>query len=444
MIYRILAIMLVTLVACTPKRLVESTKMKVLTFDPIKIIDIHSTKGRTGPCEPSISINPNDPSIVIAGSVLDNLYVSKDGGLTYTTQKLKSSFGVYGDPVVRHAYDGSVTYAHLSNPSGQAYSSDDFLDRIVVQRSTDMGQTWTNGSSPEADKKKDHDKHWLVPHPNKADVIMIWTEFDKYGSKSPEDKSRILFSKSADAGLTWSKAIDISSLEGDCLDDDMTTEGAVGAFGLNDDYYVVWGFNQNIYFNKSTDKGMSWLNDEISIANQKGGWSYMIPGIDRANGMPTIKVDHSNGKYRGRMYVSWGDQSKGTDDTDLWVMYSDDGGKRWSKPLRVNDDYGRPAHQFFAAMDLDVVTGYLYFIFYDRRNHKDDNTDVYLAYSTDGGDRFVNMKISEIPFKPQDDLEVFFGDYNDLSVYNGIIRPIWTRQDGKTLTVQSAVINVKK
>ena len=117
-----------------------------------------------------------------------------------------------------------------------------------------------------------------------------------------------------------------------------------------------------------------------------------------------------------------------------------DGGNTWSAPTRVNND-GAGNHQFFTWLAVDPVTGYLYVVFYDRRHHEDDKTDVYLAYSKDGGKTFVNAKISQSPFLPTKD--VFFGDYNHLSVHNGRVRPIWTRlQDGK-LSVWTALVRLK-
>ena len=35
------------------------------------------------PCEPSIAISPVDPNIMVAGSILDNVYRSSDGGVTW-------------------------------------------------------------------------------------------------------------------------------------------------------------------------------------------------------------------------------------------------------------------------------------------------------------------------------------------------------------------------
>ncbi|TAE05344.1 MAG: exo-alpha-sialidase, partial [Bacteroidetes bacterium] len=112
----------------------------------------------------------------------------------------------------------------------------------------------------------------------------------------------------------------------------------------------------------------------------------------------------------------------------------------WSKPKRVNDD-GAGKHQFFNWMAVDPVTGYIHVVFYDRRNYNDSQTDVWLATSKDGGETFQNEKISETPFKPNK--YVFFGDYNNISAYKGVVRPIWTRLDGTKLSVWTALIEKK-
>ncbi|MFT6719038.1 MAG: hypothetical protein ACJAY8_001437, partial [Sphingobacteriales bacterium] len=82
-----------------------------------------------------------------------------------------------------------------------------------------------------------------------------------------------------------------------------------------------------------------------------------------------------------------------------------------------------------------------YLVYYDRRNYADLNTDVVLAWSRDGGITFEEKVISESPFSPTD--EVFFGDYNNISAHNGLIRPIWTRLEKDTLSILTAIINLK-
>ena len=156
--------------------------------------------------------------------------------------------------------------------------------------------------------------------------------------------------------------------------------------------------------------------------------------------MPVIKVDHSNSPSKGTLYVSWSDQRNGKDNTDVWLIHSKDKGKTWSQPARVNNDEGAH-HQFFSWFDVDPITGHLYWVFYDRRKHQNNDNDVFLAWSKDGGKSIKNTKISESPFQPTKD--VFFGDYNNISAYNGRVRPIWTRMDNGRLSVYTALIDVK-
>jgi hypothetical protein len=393
-----------------------------------------------GPCEPTIAISPLDPNFIAAGAVLDKLFISKDGGLTWKEDKLKSPYGVFGDPVIVFDNKGKLYYAHLSNPKGKAYDSEEFLDRIVVQTSSD-GVNFSDGNSPYGNRVKDQDKHWLAVSPLDNTILMSWTEFDEYGSKKESCKSRIMFSLSKNQGESWSDALAISELEGDCIDDDQTTEGAVPAVGLDGTYFVVWSFNNKIYLDKSTDQGRTWMKADQLIADQPGGWTIDIPGINRCNGMPVLKIDHSNGPHKGHLYVSWTDQRNGETDTDVWVIKSTDQGKSWTKPSRVNDD-APGKQQFLSWMDVDPTTGIIYWVFYDRRNYSNNMTDVFIAYSTDGGKTFINKKISDSPFLPNSD--VFFGDYNDISVRNGIVRPIWTRLHEGKLSVHTAIINAKQ
>ena len=425
-------------ISCSKK--IVPAAYQLTELENVKNITLLEGRSGLGPCEPSICISPINTKLILAGSVLDNVHFSKDGGLSWSNSKLKSSYGVFGDPVTIIDQKGKFYYAHLSNPKGRPYSSEEFLDRIVVQ-SSDDGIHFNDGSYPKGNQLKDQDKHWLAVNPHDNALLMSWTEFDKYGSKEDQDKSRILFSLSKDQGKTWSDALAISEIEGDCLDDDNTAEGAVPAVGIDGSFYVCWSIKNKIYLDISKDGGKTWLANDKIIADQPGGWSFDIPGITRCNGMPVIKVDHSNGNHRGRIYVSWADQRNGEDDTDVWIIWSDDNGNNWSKANRVNND-GIGKHQFFSWMTIDQSNGNIFLVFYDRRAYDDLQTDVYLASSDNGGQSFLNMRISEQPFTPTK--QIFFGDYNDISAVNGVVRPIWTRMQDGVLSVHTAIINFDK
>ena len=423
------------LLACSQKTV---TAIQGSDTESIEAVLIHESSGFLGPCEPTICINANNSQNVVAGAVLDHVYVSNDGGKSWSRDRLKSSYGVYGDPVIRCDYAGNFYYAHLSNPKGVARTSDSWLDRIVIQKSEDGGNTWSDGSYTKPRSPKDQDKHWLAIDPADNTIYMTWTEFDLYGSKKPSDKSRILFTKSTDGGASWSDPLRISQFEGDCIDHDQTPEGAVPCVGLNGEVYVAWSFDEKIYFDRSNDGGQTWLDEDIVVTDQPEGWTISVPGIMRCNGMPITGIDRSGGAHHGRIYVNWSDQRNGVDDTDIWLAYSNDQGNSWSEPIRVNDDEAG-AHQFLTWMAVDESTGNIYIVFYDRRAHNDNTTDVYLAYSSDGGQTFQNKKINSTSFLPKP--HVFFGDYNDISVKDGMVRPIWTQLNNDSLSVWTALIN---
>jgi len=387
------------------------------------------------PEEPSIYINPKNTDKLIAGANINNLFYSNDGGYTWTVSTLTSSTnGVWGDPVTIVDTAENYYFFHLSYPPAGSW-----IARIVCQKSTDFGVTWNDGSYMGLNGTKAQDKEWAIVDWTNNNMYVTWTQFDDYGSSNPNDSSSILFSKSTDEGETWSPALRINEVNGDCIDDDNTTEGAVPAVGPNGEIYVAWAGPAGLVFDRSLDQGETWLDEDIFIDPFPGGWNYNIPGIMRCNGLPITVCDLSGGPNHGTIYVNWTDQGNGASDTDVWLAKSTDGGDTWSSPVRVNDDPpGR--HQFFTWMSVDQVTGYLWFVWYDRREYNDSNTDVYMAVSTDGGDTFTNFKVSEEPFVPSSN--VFFGDYNCVSSHNNVVRPIWTRLHNGQLSVWTAIIDV--
>jgi BNR/Asp-box repeat len=392
--------------------------------------------GGFGPCEPSIFINPKNPQNIVAGSVLNEAHFSFDGGKTWNRTTLTSPYGVYGDPCIIADKHGHFYYFHLSDSEGKSRSGEGWLDRMVCQKSLNGGKTWDKGRFMGLNPPKDQDKEWAVADPKSGNIYVTWTQFDKYGSENTKDSTHILFAKSSNGGKSWSIAKRINQIGGNCIDDDKTTEGAVPAVGPLGEVYVSWSVNDKIYFDASHDAGKTWMAKDIEVADLVGGWSYDIPGLGRANGMPVTACDLSKSEHRGTIYINWSAQKD--NDTDVWLAKSTDGGNTWSKPLKVNDDKSGK-HQFFNWMAVDPSTGYIYIVFYDRRNYTDNQTDVYLATSKDGGVTFTNERISASPFIPS--TQGFFGDYNNISAINGIVRPIWTRMDAGKLSIWTALID---
>jgi hypothetical protein len=288
-----------------------------------------SDPARSDPNEVTIAINPANPLNLAAGANLRYYYHSTDGGWTWSEGLMGSSLGVWGDPSVAFDADGGLYFGHLSNPSSPGY----WIDRIVVQKSTDGGTSWNDGVGVGFTSPRQQDKEWITADITNSiyrnNIYMAWTEFDNYGSTTPGDSSRILFSRSVDGGHTWSNPLKVSDVDGDCVDDDNTVEGAVPAVGPNGEVYLAWSGPMGILFDKSTDGGVTWGADRV-IADQPGGWAFHVSGLNRCNGFPVTVCDISNSRHRGTVYVLWSDQRNGTEDTDVFIIKSSDGGSTWS------------------------------------------------------------------------------------------------------------------
>ncbi|MBS0010617.1 MAG: exo-alpha-sialidase [Bacteroidales bacterium] len=381
--------------------------------------------------EVSVAINPLNTDNVVIGSNLNWYYYSFTGGTSWTEDNIVSNaYGVWGDPVLMFDDIGIVYYCHLSNPEGDAW-----VDRIVVQKSLTGGQSWNDGVGVGLNGSKVQDKEWICFDRSNSswsgNLYMSWTEFDDYGSADPEDKSRIRFSHSSDRAESWSAPLVISDTEGDCLDGDNTMEGAVPCTGNNGEIYIAWAGPEGVYFDKSTDGGQSFGAD-IIISDMPGGWAFDVPGIYRCNGLPFTVCDNSDSPYSGNIYVMWSDQRKGTDNTDIFIIKSEDSGETWSNRKTVNTD-GTSTHQFFPNIVVDPVSGIIYIVYYDRSQTTGDETEVWLARSDDGAESFSTYKISKTPFTPESD--IFFGDYIDIDAWDGFVYPAWMEMRDRNMSV---------
>ncbi|MDJ0842052.1 MAG: sialidase family protein [Acidobacteriota bacterium] len=396
----------------------------------------HNGRG-LAPCEPAVTISPLNRDHIVVGAIPDKVYVTRDGGKNWSRHKLKSKYGVWGDPALVTDTRGHVYYFHLANPPRSKAGKNGRLERIVCQKSTDGGKTWKGAGYVGYRTPRDQDKEWADVDPRTNTIYVTWTEFDEYGSKDPQCHSRILFAKTSDGGETWSKDTVLSKQLGNCRDDDATAEGAVPAVGPDGTVYVAWSLREVIYFNRSHDSGETWLPEEKAIAKQPGGWDFKIPGLRRCNGLPTLVCDRSGKAFNGSLYLSWSDQRAGKHDTDVYLKISRDGGETWLPTQRVNDDMSG-VHQFLSWPAVDQVTGNLYVVFYDRRNYTNQRTDVFLAWSVDGGKTFTNQRISRQSFYPK--AKTFFGDYSNIAARDGRIVPVWTRVDDAKTSVWAAII----
>jgi hypothetical protein len=380
------------------------------------------------PNEPSICMNPANPDQIIIGSVPDNYYTTNDGGLTWQHGTITSSFGVNGDPVILVDTGGNFYYFHLVSD----------LSRIVCQKTSGLQAPWSEESYTAVYDNYDIDKEWATYDPVTNNLYTSWTRFNTWGSSNPSDSTDIFLSKSTNGGQTWGAQKLISNIGGNATGGFGSVHGSYPTTGPNGEVYVAWWSPAGLMFDKSTDEGETWLSTDINITGFPVQWIVGIPGIQTGVSFPVIACDRSNGPNQGTIYVNWTDKRSGTNDANIWIAKSTDGGNTWSLPIRVNDD-GPGKHQFFNFITIDQVTGKVYIIYYDRRNYADSRTDVYLAISENGGETFANYKISDTPFVPYSTL--FFGHYIGVSAHNDHVFATWMRMDAGELTLWGARID---
>jgi len=384
---------------------------------------------------------PNEPAIVISNA--QKIYAAANVNRFYSIDLSSSEFqavkkqtatsrlGVYGDPVL-HFLDTTLFYTHLSKTPQKAYG--DWFDRIVVQKISNPEKWEEKSYSVGYNDGKMQDKPWVSSDTisdYKRSFYVTWTEFDKYDSDNPEDRSRIRFSKYTLQSDSFTEAITISDTTGDCLDGDNTLEGATTAIGANGEIHAVWAGYENIYWDCSKDGGITWQKDRI-IAKQPGGWDIAMPNIMRANGMPFIVSDTK----RNRLYVCWSDQHEGQ--ADVWLKYSSNGGMTWSERIRINQNK-TDRHCYFPNISIDQNTGKVYIAYYDQQHSSQKKFyDIYLSVLDPPVSE--NPKITRVTKQsiPLPGPNVFYGDYLDLDLSNKKLAVVYTTYYNRTTAIELA------
>jgi hypothetical protein len=209
-------------------------------------------------------------------------------------------------------------------------------------------------------------------------VYLVWGD-NRYGNPLWSN-ARVFFSKSTDAGNTWSSNLIISQ------DIDNFSCAiphiSLDAFG---NIYVAYSWwdtgsdNRDIYFTKSTDSGVSFsppiiVNDSAEVLSQV---------------YPACAVDSSG----QNVYVVWQDWRNPQYDTDIYFARSTDGGTSFLSSMRVNDDDS--AKQRYPVVACDDSGQNIYVAWMDNRDTL-HGWDVYFSRSIDYGQTFeANYLISD-------------------------------------------------
>ncbi len=406
---------------------------------------------------------------------------------------LAEDVGAGGDPVVAFDRNGKVYIASISigveefsilgSPLAEMVSG------IAVSRSDDGGFTW---SAPAKSSRSEVycipvscnrlevtgeegpigrlavgfiDKPWMTVGPDRKDsskdaVYVTFTYFNVWydivpilqGSiltlQNPVIETTISLVKSEDDGKTWSKPIAISPT----VRKTYTQAAEAGQFGQQD--RVVQGSQPLVtkdgtvyvgWLDSTDDAPFKGLAEILITKSEDGGKTFSKPVV----ATNFLEPDFSS---RTTFFRSWGGTfpqlatgptgdisivyvgrpaGRPTDDGDVYYVRSDDGGKTWIRPKRVNDDE-TVAFQFFPAVSVDPK-GVVHIMWGDFRDDKSEKRfNIYYSRSEDGGKTLIeNSRVTDFPTNPNLAFPqgAFIGDYFAIQAVQNDVYMVWA--DGR-------------
>lgn len=323
--------------------------------------------------EPSIAVDPNDHNRMAIGwrqfNTVNNSFrqagygFTTNGGASWTFPGVIQPGIFRSDPVLDADVDGNFYYNSLTN--SPAYYCDVF-------KSSNGGSSWDGGTFAQGG-----DKQWMTIDKTggtgTGHNYSFWTS--SYSVCSPG-----FFTRSTDNGASFEDCISIP-------DEPFWGTLAVGPEGQ---LYIGGSIGFDFQVAKSTNANnpsqvVTW--DMTTVVNLDGSISYGGgPNPGGLLGQTLIAVDTSDGPYHGNVYLLCTvERNSNPDPADVMFARSTDGGITWSLPIRINDDPGTSAYQWFGTMSV-APTGRIDVIWLDTRDNPGNyNSALYYSNSKDAG-----------------------------------------------------------
>ncbi|MDH4070157.1 MAG: T9SS type A sorting domain-containing protein [Ignavibacteria bacterium] len=320
--------------------------------------------------EPSIAINPLDPTQIVIGWRQFNTIASDfrqagygfttDGGTTWTFPGVIDAGVFRSDPVLDFDAAGNFYYNSLT-AVGNNFSTDVYI-------STSGGSSWDGGTYAHGG-----DKQWMAIDRSggvgDGNIYSFWTQF--YSSCSPG-----FFTRSTNSGTSYQSCISVTG----------SPYWGTLAVGPDGELYVC---GTGFVVTKSTNAQNAGENIvwDFSRTVSLGGSSGFGGGPNPAGllGQTWIAVDRSDGGSRGNVYLLSTVDPSGSDPADVRFSRSTDGGNSWSSSIRINDDPGSGPYQWFGTMSV-APNGRIDAVWLDTRNDPGGfESALYYSYSEDAG-----------------------------------------------------------
>lgn len=267
---------------------------------------------------------------------------STDGGVNWsapTTLNSNPPLGASHDLEPRIATDGVGTWIVV-------WDSDDTLGDtvgsdydILFSRSTDAGVSWTAPAALNTNAGSDVglDREPAIATDG-ATWLVVWSARDALGGAIGTDDD-IVFARSMDAGVTWSAPAALNANAASDSGNDYSPQVATDGAGT---WVAVWTSTDSLGGTIGTDE------DILFARSVDGGatWSFPAPLNVNASSDGGANDDEAQiaTDRHGTWVAVWYGATLGgpvvTDD-DIRVARSVDGGASWSAPLPMNDNPSR-------------------------------------------------------------------------------------------------------
>ena len=391
------------------------------------------------------AVHPSDPNIIFASAntikfnpffISEGIYLSTDGGTTWTGNDTCTGAPIQfhgGDPGVAIDKNGTFILTRLGiTPFVGLYS----------HFSTDNGMTWSDQKTI-----ADHDLERATigsdGSPTSSFYGRTYAAWVRFAPPYP-----VYLSYTDDGGVNWSTPDQINN---------PTKRNAGGDIDIGNDgkVHVCWAgvadqspFTEILVGHASSTNGSSsWTIQESAFA--MNGIQGILPQKQniRVNGLPRIAIDKSGGVRNGWIYIvtTQKNLSPAGSDPDIILNRSSDGGATWSSGIRVNQDaLNNGKIQYFPAIVVDNNGG-VNIVYYDDRMTSSDSSGLFLSRSTDGGDTWADVEISDHHFKPAPIGGLgqgYQGDNIDVAVCNNTLWPMWMDNSSGIYQIWTAPIDL--
>lgn len=404
--------------------------------------------------EPYLAIHPTDPQRMVGVWQQDRWSngssrgvmsaTTMDGGQTWTRRAIPFSrcgggtpanggnYSRVSNPWVAYGGNGVVHAVGLAS-SGAIFQTGS-RNAIVASRSLDDGRTWSNPIALIADGPGFfNDKDAIIVDP--ADPLRVYAVWDRL--VAGDNGGPTYLARSVDGGASWLPARPIydpgphSQTISNVLV--VLPDGTLVTMFVQIDYAVNGNpESARIAVVRSFDKGATWTAPSVVANLQSVGTRDPSTGtaVRDQSIIPSIAVSPT-----GKVYVVWQDSRFDGGSRDaIVVSRSSDGGAQWLPPTRVSTAAGVAAFNPAVHVRSDGVIGVSYYDFRSDGAAATLLTDTWLAYSSDGGERWSETRIADpfdLAMAPRTtspfDGGYFLGDYQGLSSRNGVFVPFFAK-----------------